>query len=284
MSSQTYLYRVEIPLSTKINATVTQDEFLEENILLLHESTNEQHKLLARASDWKPELSDCLINSLILEASFVEKQDVQKLFESFKQRLNQYLYTVRYVAYEDSATLIEREAVVKEYFCNEEQSYKYSQLVLPQSSGHLKQIHFFTKEDFNFILNAASGKLEKYISLYVDASKLTDPVARLIGLASLCELIEQEMGSSAIIVAPLAKSARNLVAHGVVDKPNTLTPLNNHFNTTNQQSYVFSRNNIQHIDLVKWAASEYASYIETFLANQIPTRNISITMNSRQSV
>ncbi|GET42269.1 hypothetical protein [Microseira wollei] len=109
------------------------------------------------------------------------------------------------------------------------------------------------------MLNAASGNIEKYIEIYVDVSKLSYPVAKLIGLA-LFELINDDnknMGWGTIQRDALAKAARELVAHGVLrSNKNAVNTLNKHFNTPGQDYHKFSRNNTKHMELVHWAIKE----------------------------
>ncbi|WP_146141050.1 hypothetical protein [Stenomitos frigidus] len=223
-------YKVEIPLNTKINYSLADDDLLEENVVLLHEPTSKTHTLFARLSDLFPEIKDFLIESLILETSFSEAQDLPKLYQVARNHINQYLYIIRYVTREDSATLINREALVTEVLDGEEHQYRYHEIFPPQSTDSITRVHFLTRETFEFLLNAPSINFEKYIDIFVDVSNLRDPIARLIGFASLTELINHEVGAGTIVVDDLAKAARNLVAHGFVSGQTTVTSLNDQFN------------------------------------------------------
>jgi hypothetical protein len=262
-------YSVEFPINTKISYDLSDNDILTDNILKLYSEITEGYELLAKVSEFG-DGSTLLIESLILKKSFTERQDVIEIFKAFRQRLQRFLYLIRYISYEDSASLIDKEVTIIEFLNDQTQKYTYRDIFPIKSTGRTSRIKFLTQSECEVIFQSTSIALEKYIARYVDAMKLSDSVARLISLSGLCELINKEVNPSPITIAPEVNSTRHLVAHGVVDTNRTVQSLNSRLNTPNATSHKFNRNDPQHMELVKSASDEFSSYLTTYISSQFP--------------
>ncbi|MFQ4136229.1 hypothetical protein PGN35_007895 [Nodosilinea sp. PGN35] len=272
MASPFWLYRLEIPLSVRISVTVFPEEFVDEDVWLIYEGDN--HKLLGR-------IKGSLMGSLLMEAEFPENQDVKRLFQNWIEILTNYLYSIRYLSYEDSTRLLRRESILTENAAQTgvEKTYQYRNLV--DSSylrGSPQKIHFFTKDKFAYLQQAASGRLVDYIEQYVDISALKDPIAKLLGFASLVELINHYVEEK-IELPPLFWATRNLVAHGFVSGPDTVNALNAEFEIS-LLKHEFSRDNQAHVAVIKKEVDEVSKAIQSFIQGQLPQRTTTVYMNS----
>lgn len=282
MSQNNYSYQVEIPLNEKIISSIENDEFLKEhdNLILLYKSDEEFHSLYAKVEIFGTAFGDCNICSLILDSIFSEKQDIKTVFKKSQQRLNGYLSIVKlaipnkisevfkewpYREYSPNFLIIE--TTIKELFNDKMlDNYPYKSMYLPSP---IISINFFTIDRFNLILEAVkTAKIEEYVELYFDAQNISDPVAYLISLFCICESINKKFGNRTIDVPISAKAVRNLVSHSPASSLDTRTELNKRLNL-NEISYNFSRNDEQHMKLVKEAIEEYSSYIQKFIFDRI---------------
>lgn len=271
MASPFWLYRLGVPLSVRINVTAHSEDFTDNEMWLICEQDN--HKLLGRVKSG-------LMESLLIESEFSEKQDIKVLFQNWRGLLTKYLYSIRYLSLEDRASLLYRDSALFEKATNtgEESTYQYSDLVnFSYTRGPLQEIHFFTKDKFDYLQRGASGHLVDYVELYVDVSALKDPVAKLLGFASLIELINQQEGEEIALPEPF-KSARNLVAHGFVSGQDTVNALNHEFNTS-LSVHTFSRDNQDHLSLVQKETEKANKAIQAFIKSQLPQSTNTIYMN-----
>jgi hypothetical protein len=134
----------------------------------------------------------------------------------------------------------------------------------------------------------SSLDIDEYIDRYITISGFQDSVLRLISLATLYELIKDDLKNlryipdrstvseyEVIINQPtgieisrieiLAVSARNLIAHGNISNSGTIEPLNKFWKLPLDTKHKFNRKDRKHMDLIDWASERYSSVINTLI-------------------
>jgi hypothetical protein len=148
--------------------------------------------------------------------------------------------------------------------------------------------HPFNRVNYKKLASTSNADIDRYIDHYLKIKESNDPILCLVMSYWLYELIGHNMNATqqnpvnredgkfyiyysveeSLKIERLAKSARNLVSHGVVESRDTLQDLNDHFGT-NLSSHTFDRKNEQHMDLVRWAAEQFLSVIKNYISSKI---------------
>lgn len=284
MDKKLLKYRAEFDIA-KANLYYLKREnepFVEEGIVEIFDNYEKGYKVLTRLALNK---SNSAIKSLILEESFTEEQNINDFHEYAKSELAWYLNRLKFIADEHSVVL-DINGEVTDYKGNKHRYISMGLALAARSSTSLS----LQKSSCMKVGQAKSSlDIDEYIDRYITISGFQDSVLRLISLATLYELIRDDLKNFGYTYTPnkntvseyevikqptgieisrieiLATSARNLVSHGNVHRKNTIEPLNKFWKLPLDTKHKFNRKDKKHVDLIGWASNRYSSVINALI-------------------
>ena len=211
------------------------------------------------------------IEALIIEKDYPIEQKLEDFWEYAKEKIKSYAYRLVGFSGDWSATV--EVFLVKNKNGKE---YKYHGYDAPNTHENSEYLVLKTIDKLKFrnlITAPKSEFLDEYIERYyfiennlIKVQKI-DPVLLLVSLSSLFELI-QENENHPLNEDPLVQATRNLVVHGLVDRPGTVNPLQTRFGT-NENVFKFSRNNPEHMKLVREANLKLRKIITHYIEDTL---------------
>lgn len=225
------------------------------------------------------------IEALIIEKCYSTEQNVEDFWEYAKKKINSCVYKLigfsgDWVAKVNDIFVIynERKYSLSNNFDTVENSFYY---VLKQiDNSKLRKLITSPRSEF----------LDEYIERYYFIENLQknnfvnnnlvigpkpDPVLLLVSLSNLFELIQENEkdndGNSPLEEDKVVKATRDLVVHGLVNHRKTVTNLNIKLGK-DEIDFRFSRNNSEHMQLVKEANLHLRNVITTYLEELLRNR------------
>ena len=217
------------------------------------------------------------IEALIIEKDYpIEEQKLEDFWEYAQEKIKSYAYRLVGLSGDWAATVAEV-FLVKNKNGEEYQSHGYDAPNTHENSQYLV-LKTIDKLKFRNLITAPKSEfLDEYIERYyfiennlIKGSKI-DPVLLLVSLSSLFELI-QNNENRPMNEDPLLTATRNLVVHGLVNRSVTVNPLKERLRT-NQNVFKFSRNNPEHMKLVREANLELRKIIGEYIQEILRDRD-----------
>lgn len=244
-------------------------------ILKSQDDRGDEYRIYAKLSKDNFVDGRAKIEALIIEKDYPIEQNLEDFWENAKEKINSYAYRLIGFSGNWSATVAEA------FVVKNKNEYKYHPSDAPQikdvSSPYLV-LKTIDKMKFRKLINAPQSEfLDEYIERYyfiennlIKGSKI-DPVLLLVSLSSLFELI-QKNENLPMNEDPLLTATRNLVVHGLVDRSVTVNPLNERLRT-DQNVFKFSRNNPEHMKLVREANLKLCKMIGEYIQEILRDRD-----------
>jgi len=212
------------------------------------------------------------IEALIIEKDYPIEQKLEDFWEYAKEKIKSYAY--RLVGFSgDWAATVAEVFLVKNKNGEEYQYHGYDAPNTHENSQYLV-LKTIDKLKFRNLITAPKSEfLDEYIERYyfiennlIKGSKI-DSVLLLVSLSSLFELI-QNNENRPMNEDPLLTATINLVVHGLVNRSVTVNPLKERLRT-NQNVFKFSRNNPEHMKLVREANLELRKIITHYIEDTL---------------
>ena len=242
-------------------------------LLKCQDECGDEYRIYAKLSRANFGEGEVIIEALIVEKDYPIEQSLEDFWEYVKEKINSYAYRLVGFSGDWSAT-------VSDVFVKDKNGDQYH----PPEPHQIKDVNSpylvvkrIDKLKFcNLITAPKSEFLDEYIERcyfiennLIKGSKI-DPVLLLVSLSSLFDLI-QENENNPLDENPLLKATRNLVAHAFVNRPVTVDPLKERL-CTDQNVFKFSRNNTEHMKLVKEANLELYRIIGEYIQELLRDR------------
>lgn len=212
------------------------------------------------------------IEALIIEKDYPREQKLEDFWEYAKEKINSYAY--RLLAFSGDWLATVDDVFVKKNKNGYEDKYHPSEAPNTHENYEYLVLKKIDKLKFRKLITAPKSQfLDEYIERYyfiennlIKGAKI-DPVLLLVSLSSLFELI-QENENHPMNEDPLLTATINLVVHGLVYRSVTITPLQTRFGT-NENVFKFSRNNPEHMKLVREANLKLRKIITHYIEDTL---------------
>jgi hypothetical protein len=223
------------------------------------------------------------IEALIIEKYYSEEQNIDNFGEYSKKKINSYVYKL--IGFSGDWL-----AQVNDIFVN----YNGRKYCLSNNRDTIQNSQYYVLKQINssklrnLITNPKSEFLDEYIERYYFIENMqknyfvnnnlvvgqeADPVLLLVNLSNLFELIQENEkgdGDSPLEKDEVVEATRALVVHGLVNHQKTVRNLNTKLGK-NEINFKFSRNNSEHMKLVREAnlhlRKVISEYLEELLRN-----------------
>ena len=254
--NKNFLYKAIVPITQeRIYYSINQDEPIKDNIVELFQNEKEKYRLCAQLSSKNDSL---IIQALRFEQDFAETQNSTEFKDYALSKIRVFLNRINFVS--NSLATLENQVNIIDH--NGKQTGFTDMRGGLRIGGSIE-----ASRDISDLKRACRNKskdLDEYIERYLFSINIVDPAFRLLNLYSLYEFIDNEEIQLDIIIT----TARDLVAHGTIDRKATVRKLNQEFKT-NENGYQFSRKNREHITLVRDSAEKLKFAIGSYISSML---------------